>query len=104
MNQTVRNGLFGIGAVGILLGAVLWFIGVEMAPYVFAVGAAGYAICQLTMRIDGKDLPARRMHRFQSIAALLMIVASAMMFRGGNDWVLFLTIAAIFQLYTAFRK
>ena len=72
MNQTVRNGLFGIGAVGILLGAVLWFIGVEMAPYVFAVGAAGYAICQLTMRIDGKDLHARRMHRFQSIAALLI--------------------------------
>ncbi|OUO54331.1 hypothetical protein B5F77_03865 [Parabacteroides sp. An277] len=104
MKQTIRNLLFGIGAIGILLGAVLWFVGYEIAPYLFAVGTASYAVCQLTAQADNKDLHARRMLRFQRIAALLMIISSGLMFRGGNDWVVFLTIAAIFQLYAAFRS
>ncbi|WP_099464155.1 MULTISPECIES: hypothetical protein [Parabacteroides] len=102
MNQQVRTILFNIAGLLILIGAVSHFFHWIAAPYLFALGAAGYAVSYLTIQTKEMDFRNRRLHRFNIIAGLLMIFASGLMFKGGNEWVICLTIAAILQMYTAF--
>ena len=73
-----------------------------VAPYFFAVGAAGILVCHLTYPTEGMEFRQKRLHRFNIVAGVLMVLASILMFRGKIEWVLILSIAAIFQLYAAF--
>lgn len=102
MNQRIRSLLFSAAGLLVLAGAILHITHWAMAPYLFAVGAAGIAVCYLTVSVKDLDFRERRLHRFNVFAGLLMIVSSGFMFDGGTEWVIFLTISAILQLYTAF--
>lgn len=102
MNQKARTILFNIAAVWVLAGAVLYLTRLAVAPYLFAVGAAGIAVSYLTLPVKGLDFRGRRLHRFNVFAGLLMIVASGLMFSHRTEWILCLTISAILQIYTAF--
>ena len=86
----------------ILAGAVLFLTKWFLAPYLFAVGAAGVAVSYLTMPTKEMDFRRRRLHRYNIFAGLLCIFASALMFSGRKEWVICLTISALLQLYTAF--
>lgn len=102
MNQKVRTILFNIAAVLVLAGAGLYLTQWVLAPYLFAVGAAGIAVSYLTLPVRDLDFRRRRLHRFNVFAGLLMIIASGLMFSHRTEWVLCLTISAILQVYTAF--
>lgn len=102
MNQRIRSIIFSAAGLLVLVGAVMHFTLWSMAPYLFALGAAGIALCYLTIPAKEMDFRERRLHRFNVFAGLLMIVSSGFMFEGGTEWVIFLTISAILQLYTAF--
>lgn len=102
MNQRTRTIIFNLAAFALLAGAILHLTLWALAPYLFAVGAAGIAICYLTLPTKDFDFRERRLHRYNIFAGLLMIFASGLMFSNHKEWVLCLTIAAILQLYTAF--
>ncbi|MDR1919484.1 MAG: hypothetical protein LBQ65_07550 [Tannerellaceae bacterium] len=102
MNQQIRTIVFRFSGLFLLIGAVLYLTKLFFAPYLFALGAAGIAVCQLTTPVKHLSLRARRLQTFNVIAGLLMVVASVFMFKNQNEWVLCLSIAAILQLYTAF--
>lgn len=102
MNQKVRTIIFYIAGLLVLAGAVLYLTQWETAPYLFAVGSAGIAVCYLTLPVKDLEMRQRRLHRFNVIASLLMICASGFMFKHRNEWILFLTIAAFLQLYASF--
>lgn len=102
MNQKARTVIFTICGILVLVGAALFLTHLQMAAYVFAVGAAGVAVCFLSMPTEGMDFRRRRLHRFNVIASLLMVGASYFMFKGGTEWILCLTIAAILMLYSSF--
>ncbi|WP_102408062.1 hypothetical protein [Parabacteroides bouchesdurhonensis] len=102
MNQKVRTFLFNISGLLILAGAILYFIHWIAAPYLFAIGAAGYTVCYLTISVKEMDFRSRRLHRFNVISGILMVFASGFMFKDRTEWILCLTIAAILQVYTAF--
>ena len=102
MSSSLRSILFSRANVCLLLGAVLYLSKTAVAPYLFAVGAAGILVCHLTLPTDGMQFRQKRLHRFNILAGVLMVVASALMFKGKTEWVLLLSIAAIFQLYAAF--
>ena len=57
----------------ILAGAVLFLTKWFLAPYLFAVGAAGMAVCFLTLPTKDMEFRERRLHRFNIIASVLMI-------------------------------
>ena len=70
--------LFGVGAVMALTGAAVFITGWIYAPYIYTIGAG--------------------------FIALALILTGAFMFTTrGNEWIACLTIAAILELYTAFR-
>ncbi len=102
MNQQVRSWVFALSYILLLAGAMLYVVHWWMAPYLFAVGSAGVTVCYMSVPVVGMDLRHKRLHRFNVIAGILMVCASGFMFKERSEWILLLTIAAIFQVYTAF--
>ena len=100
--KKIRTILFVVSACLVLAGAALYLTQWTVAPYLFAVGAAGIAVNYLTTPGGDLDFRGRRLHRFNVMAGFLMVVASGFQFNGRKEWVICLFIAAILQLYTAF--
>lgn len=100
--KKIRTILFVVSACLVLAGAALYLTQWTVAPYLFAVGAAGIAVNYLTTPVGDWDFRGRRLHRFNVMAGFLMVVASGFQFNGRKEWVICLLIAAILQLYTAF--
>ena len=93
-----------VGAVLLLVGAMLQITRWELSPYIYTLGAVMFAYIQVMSRYDGKNLRIRRLRRQQIIGAVLLVFAGVLMFvTRHNEWVLCLTVAAILELYTAFR-
>lgn len=102
MSEKTREYMFGLSALLVLAGAVLWFTHWVYAPYLFFVGTAGVAIIFFTAPYKKLDFRHRRLQRYNIISAVLMLGASALMFNNRKEWVVILFIAAIFLLYAAF--
>ena len=100
--KKIRTILFVVSACLVLAGAALYLTQWTVAPYLFAVGAAGIAVNYLTTPVGDLDFRGRRLHRFNVMAGFLMVVDSGFQFNGRKEWVICLFIAAILQLYTAF--
>jgi multisubunit Na+/H+ antiporter MnhG subunit len=93
-----------VGAVLLLVGAVLQITRWEFSPVIYTVGAVMFAYVQVVSRYEGRNLIIRRLRRQQILGAVLLVFAGVLMFvTRHNEWVLCLTVAAILQLYTAFR-
>ena len=93
-----------VGAVLLLVGAMLQITRWELSPILYTVGAVMYAYVQVMSRYDGKNLIVRRLRRQQILGAVLLVFAGVLMFvTRHNEWVLCLSVAAVLQLYTAFR-
>ena len=92
------------GAGLLLVGAMLQITRWELAPVLYTIVAVLFAYVQVMSRYEGKNLIVRRLRRQQILAAVLLVFAGVLMFvTRHNEWVLCLTIAAILELYTAFR-
>ena len=93
-----------VGAVLLLVGAMLQITRWELSPYIYTVGAVMFAYVQLVSRYEGQNLIVRRLRRQQVLGAVLLGFAGVLMFvTRQNEWVLCLSAAAVLQLYTAFR-
>ncbi len=104
MNRTLFSTLMIIGALLLLVGAALMITGWTLAPYLFCVGALLFAAMQMTDRYEGQDITVKRLRRQQLIGSLMLLVTGVLMFvERHNGWIVTLTIAAVIQLYTAFR-
>ena len=93
-----------VGSVLLLTGAMLQITRWELSPYLYTLGAVMFAYVQVMSRYDGKNLIVKRLRRQQILGAVLLVFAGVLMFvTRHNEWVLCLTVAAVLQLYTAFR-
>jgi len=93
-----------VGAVLLLVGAMLQITRWELSPYIYTVGAVMFAYVQVVSRYEGQNLIVRRLRRQQVLGAVLLVFAGVLMFvTRHNEWVLCLSAAAVLQLYTAFR-
>ena len=86
-----------VGAVLLLVGAMLQITRWVMAPVLYTVGAVLFAYVQVMSRYEGGNLIVRRLRRQQILGAVLLVFAGVGVMAAG------LTIAAVLQLYTAFR-
>ncbi len=95
--------LFIVGAVMALTGAAIYITGWIYAPYIYTIGAGFIALAQVNTP-KGKSKTLKRLRIQQIFGALALILTGAFMFATrGNEWIACLTIAAILELYTAFR-
>lgn len=93
-----------VGAVLLLVGSVLQITRWEFATYMYTLGAVLFAYVQVMSRYEGKNLIIRRLRRQQILGAILLVFAGVLMFTSKhNEWMVCLTIAAVLELYTAYR-
>ena len=94
----------GVGAPLLLVGAMLQITESEFSPFIYTLGAVLFAYAQVMCRYEGKNLIIRRLRRQQILASVLFVFTGVLMFvTKHNEWILCLTIAAVLELYTAFR-
>ncbi len=90
-----------------------------LSPFLFAIGALGFASMQMLQRYEGTNFTIRRLRRIMLLSDILFLVAAVLMFASQqnifgldhltylqyiyNKWVIVLLIAAILQLYTTHR-
>jgi len=114
-----ENAIFLLGAVLMVIGAGSSVLMWKGAPYVFALGALGFASMQMLQRYEGKNVVIRRLRRMMLLSDILFLVSALLMFASQgnflglshityieyvyNKWVIPLLIAAILQLYSTHR-
>lgn len=93
------------GAVLLLAGAVLQITRWEFAPYLYTLGAVMFGYVQVMgNRYDGKNFIIKRLRKQQIFGAVALVFAGVLMFTmKRNEWIVCLSIAAVLELYTAFR-
>ena len=92
------------GAVMLLVGAAVYITQWEPAPYLYTIGATLVALAQFNTPLPRQTPVLKRLRRQQLLGALLLVVSGGfMLYTHGNEWIVSVTVAAILQLYTAFR-
>ena len=97
--------IFAIGAILLLIGAASYITRWNFSPYIYCAGALAVAVVQIFSSYKGTDLILKRLHNQQIFGSVFLIITGVLMFTlpHGNEWMLTLTIAAVIELYTAFR-
>ena len=97
--------LYVTGAILVLLGLVLYLPQRSIAPYLLIVGGLMLACAQSFVDERPNSAILRRLYNQRLIGHLLLFIAGGLMliFPRGNEWILAITIAALLQVYTAFR-
>jgi hypothetical protein len=114
-----ENALFLTGALLMVAGAVLSIFKWQWFAYVYAAGAIAYTSMQLLQRYEGTNVVIKRLRRIMIVSDILLLLTAVLMFASNgnslgldwfyylsyvkNNWVVLLLIAAVLQLYTAYR-
>jgi len=117
-----------VGGVLLIAGAAIYITGWEYSPYFYLAGSLMFASGQFADRYTGSDPIVKRLRFQQVLGAVFLLLTAALMFSeplhnrllantdmGGrlhsfllsvtrrNNWILTLSIGAVFELYSAFR-
>ncbi len=104
MNPKINSILMALGAFALLAGAAAMITKWVGAPYLYGGGALLFVAMQMADRYEGKDIVVKRLRRQQLFGAVMLLVTGVLMFaERHNGWIATLTIAALLELYTAFR-
>ena len=109
----LQNFLYAAGGIVLLAGAVMpLFPGLLVAgSWVFTAGSLLFSSMQMLARYEGSNFTVRRLRRQQLLGAILLLVTAGLLLMKayatgplrGDEWKLTLTIAAVLEVYTAFR-
>lgn len=114
-NNRLQNIALQVGGILLVTGAILPMVPAlhAYAPIVFTIGALLFGSMQILERYEGRNITIRRLRRQQIIGVALLIASAALMLMKeyhvgpiairGDEWKITLIVAAILELYTAFR-
>lgn len=116
------------GGILLLAGAAVHITGWEYASVLFAIGTILFVTGQFSDRYEGDDMVIKRLRGQQLTGSVFLVLTAVLMFSGPfhesillnqeinpklrtflieltrrNNWIVTLTIAALFELYPAFR-
>ena len=97
----MKNVLFRLSGLLILASAALYLFEPVVAPWIMAGSVALFSALTVATPYPGKSIRGKRLFNFQLFACLLMIVSTYLMFRGRNEWALFMIVGALLLLYSA---
>ena len=112
----VQTAIFLLGALLMVIGAGTSILMWDGAPYIYSVGALGFASMQMLQRYEGSNFVLRRLRRIQLVSDVFFLISGLLMIasKGNifglsyitymeyvyNKWVITLLVAAILQLYS----
>lgn len=103
MNKQLLNISYVLGALLLLVSAVLVMEHVRYGNYIFAVGAAMVVLNKLWNQYRGPDFRLKRMNRYHLFSAILLVGCSYLQFHDNNSWVAMLLLVAVLELFISFR-
>ncbi len=105
MSQRYFDVLFVIGGILFLIGACSHVAGWSYSTHFYVVGATMIALVQLrSALIPTSNNTLKRLRRQQAFGALCLVVSGVVMvLLHRNEWIAVMMIAAVFEVYTAFR-
>lgn len=118
-----------VGGIMLLAGAAVKITGWEYAAWIFSAGALFFSTAQLSDSYSGDDRIMKRLRFQQVLGAVFLVITAILMYTDQyhlkltsnpmgmneklrsllmsvtkkNSWIMTLSIAAIFELYSAFR-
>lgn len=111
--QTLLSWCYRIGGLLVVIGAAMPIFNDEtyLTPYVFSLGALLFAAAQLLTPMPDLNITVKRLVWQQRLGALLIMATGVLMFCSrygispfsGAEWQMSLAIAAVLEVYTAFR-
>lgn len=113
--MNLKSILLQMGGILLVAGAILPMVPPlrEWAAVTFSAGALLFGSMQLLDRYDGPNFVIRRLRRQQILGAFALMIAAALLVMKtygvgpvpirGDEWKIALIVAAILELYTAFR-
>lgn len=104
MREKTRNNIYYLCSVLVVVSAISFLFDKIYSPYIFAVAGAGVAVALLADTYKGDNFRLKRLNVQQVIAALLLPVSSYLMFKGIDEWFMFLLISAVLQVYIVFVR
>lgn len=96
--------LYRLGAITLLIGAVMKLTFPIYAQYIYTIGAILFAVMQFIGRHKEGNFVLRRLVFQQQIGGICLVASGVLMFTHiRNEWIVAMFIGALFQLYTAYR-
>ena len=117
-----------VGGILLIVGAAVYITGWEYSPYFYLAGSMMFAVGQFSDRYMGDDPIMKRLRFQQVLGACFLLITGALMFTDGlhvrlvenpamggsmnsflqtltrrNNWIVTLSIGALFELYSSFR-
>ncbi|MDH8701144.1 acyl-CoA synthetase (AMP-forming)/AMP-acid ligase II [Dysgonomonadaceae bacterium PH5-43] len=102
MGPKLKEYIFFVCGILLVLSAVLYSMSWEFIPYVYAVAGAGVAVVFLSSPYNGDNKRLKRLNVQQAIAAILLPLSSYFMFKDMNEWIVCLLVSGILQSYVVF--
>ena len=107
----IQNFFFITGAFLLLVGASTYITGWNLSFYLYAVGACAFSFTRFMAGYEGHNLIVRRLRLQQIFGSVMLLVTAVLMamntfqfgFARRNEWIVALSVACVFELYTAFR-
>ena len=102
--KSIASSFLVVGATMTLIGAISYCTNWLYAPYVYLIGAILFAAGQIVSFPKNSSKNIRRLRSQQVLGAIILIFSAVLMLAAhGNEWIVCLAIASLFELYTAFR-
>ena len=102
MTNNIKSILYKASALFILVFTIAYSFIPEVAVWGMVVSVSLFSTITMTNPYPGKSIRGKRLFNFQVFACVLMVVATFLMYKGRNEWPLFLLISAIFFFYSSF--
>lgn len=107
----LKDILYHIGGILLVLGAALPLFTPKIAPWVYAIGVILFTSIQTTTTYKVNNPTIRRLHHQQLFGAAMLLVSAILLFMSvyqikpfrGNEWGIALLIGVAFETYAIFR-
>lgn len=98
----MKNILYKISGILILLSASLYMFYPAVAPWIMAFSVVLFSVITVTSPYTGKSIRGKRLFNLQILSCVLMIAATYLMFKNRTEWVLLMISGTVFLLYSSF--
>jgi hypothetical protein len=105
MNDRTIQNLFPVGAIFVLLAAILKLSEVVYVEYIFSLGALLLIAYHGLVAYNQTNTDSRiqRLYRIGFLSSLFLAVAAYFMFTSSNSWIVMVLIYAVNTFYLSYR-
>lgn len=104
MKQQLLTGFFQVGALMVLIGAATFITRWSVSPYLYLIGSVMVLVSQILSPEHSDNTVIRRLHVQQVLGAFFLFASAiCMLVLKGNEWIILLAIACVFETYSIFR-